>query len=91
MGYAPFSAPKLPHFRPIQATVGHDSVPMLSMIHTVAIKDGIPPGELPATPDDIDLDRIVSDPDYRRAVQELLRRWGICKRRKDGKAPRGRA
>ena len=53
---------------------------MLSMIHTVAIKDVIPPGELPATPDDIDLDRIVTDPDYRRAVQELLRRWGICRK-----------
>lgn len=51
---------------------------MLTTIHTVAIKDGIPPGELPATPDDIDLDRIVNDPDYRRAVQTLLRRWGIC-------------
>ena len=51
---------------------------MLSMIQTVAIKQRIPPGDLPVTPDDIDLDRIVDDPDYRRAVQDLLRRWGIC-------------
>ena len=73
---------KLPHFRPIQATVAGDIGAMLSMTHTVAIKERIPPDELPATPDDIDLDRIVNDPDYRRAVQELLRRWGICERRK---------
>ena len=32
-----------------------------------------PPGYLPKTPDDIDLDRFVTDPDYHRAVQELLR------------------
>jgi hypothetical protein len=51
---------------------------MLSMIQTIATKRSIPPGELPAAPEDIDLDRIVNDPDYRRAVQDLLRRWGIC-------------
>ena len=39
---------------------------------------------LPATPDDIDLDRIVTDPEYRRAVQDLLRRWGLC----DGPPPK---
>lgn len=72
----------MPQFRPIQATLADDIGTMLSMTHTVAIKEGIPPGELPATPDDIDLERIVNDPDYRRAVQELLRRWGICERRK---------
>jgi hypothetical protein len=32
-----------------------------------------PAGDLPKTPDDIDLDRVVTDPDYHRAVQELLR------------------
>lgn len=37
-----------------------------------------PRGDLPKSPDDIDLDRIVTDPEYRRAVQDLLRRWGIC-------------
>lgn len=31
--------------------------------------------DLPATPDDIDLDRIVEDPAYREAVKGLLRRW----------------
>jgi hypothetical protein len=46
-------------------------------------KNRPPPGDLPKTPDDIDLDRVVTDPDYRRAVQELLRRWGVCE-----KAPR---
>lgn len=51
---------------------------MAPMIHTLATKGDIPPDELPASPDDIDLDRIVTDPDYRRAVQDLLRRWGIC-------------
>lgn len=37
----------------------------------------LPSNDLPETPDDIDLDRIVTDPEYRRAVQDLLRRWGI--------------
>lgn len=45
-----------------------------------AHKNRPPPGELPNSPDDIDLDRIVTDPDYRRAVQELLRRWGVCEK-----------
>jgi len=35
----------------------------------------IPPDELPATPEEIDLHRVVSDPEYRAAVKELLRRW----------------
>lgn len=43
-----------------------------------AHKNRPPPGDLPNSPDDIDLDRIVTDPDYRSAVQELLRRWGVC-------------
>lgn len=43
-----------------------------------AHEDRPPPGDLPTSPDEIDLDRIVTDPDYRRAVQDLLRRWGIC-------------
>lgn len=43
-----------------------------------AQKNRPPPGDLPNSPDDIDLDRIVTDPDYRHAVQELLRRWGLC-------------
>lgn len=65
---------------------------MTSMIHAIATKRSIPPDDLPATPDDIDLDRIVTDPDYRRAVQELLRRWGICGgdgASATGKPPRG--
>jgi len=48
------------------------------MIETSALNQRIPPGELPATPHDIYLDRIVVDPEYRRAVQDPLRRWGIC-------------
>tara|TARA_R110000868_G_scaffold32394_3_gene117787 strand:- start:3386 stop:3565 length:180 start_codon:yes stop_codon:yes gene_type:complete len=50
---------------------------MLTMHPRTSLKDRIPPGDLPATPDDIDLERIVNDPAYRRAVQDLLRRWGI--------------
>lgn len=42
------------------------------------LQSHVPPGELPTKPDDIDLDRIVTDPEYRRAVQDLLRRWGVC-------------
>jgi hypothetical protein len=56
---------------------------MMSMINALAVKQSIPPGELPATPDDIDLERIVTDPEYRRAVQDLLRRWGICDNRRN--------
>lgn len=41
------------------------------------ISSRIQQDDLPATPDDIDLDRIVTDPEYRRAVQDLLRQWGI--------------
>lgn len=80
----------MPKFRPIQATVRRDSLTMLSITRSVAVKDTVPPGELPATPDDIDLDRIVNDPDYRRAVQELLRRWGICRPGKKGNPGRPR-
>jgi hypothetical protein len=47
-----------------------------------AHKNRPPPGDLPESPDDIDLDRSVADPEYRRAVQELLRRWGICGEKK---------
>ncbi len=73
----------MPHFRPIAATVRRDSNTMLTMTRTIAsniaIKPRVPPADLPATPDDIDLDRIVVDADYRRAVQDLLRRWGIIR------------
>ncbi len=51
---------------------------MATILHTVPSRERVPPGELPASPDDIDLDRVVTDPAYRRAVLELLRRWGIC-------------
>lgn len=33
--------------------------------------------DLPASPDDIDLDRVVNEPAYREAVKDLLRRWGV--------------
>lgn len=33
--------------------------------------------DLPASPDDIDLDRVVHEPAYREAVKDLLRRWGV--------------
>lgn len=36
------------------------------------------PDDLPANPDEIDLDRVVADPCYRAAVIELLRKWGLC-------------
>jgi hypothetical protein len=49
------------------------------------MNERVPPRDLPATPDEIDLDRLVADPDYRRAVKDLLRRWGI---RGDGRAGR---
>lgn len=57
---------------------------MTSLIETIATNRRLPPGDLPATPDDIDLDGIVTDPEYRRAVQDLLRRWGLC----DGPPPK---
>jgi hypothetical protein len=63
---------------------------MISMIETIAINQRIPAGELPATPDDIDLERIVTDPEYRRAVQTLLRRWGICDKRRKQRNTRNR-
>lgn len=78
-------APKMPYLGPIAATVGRNAATMISMTQTPAAKRSIPPGDLPATPDDIDLERIVSDPDYRRAVQELLRRWGIRDRKSDSR------
>lgn len=55
----------------------------ISARRMAAHKNRPPPGDLPQSPDDIDLDRIVTDPDYRRTVQELLRRWGVCDGRKD--------
>ena len=33
--------------------------------------------DLPTSPDEIDLERVVDDPEYRRAVKDLLRRWGF--------------
>lgn len=72
----------MPYSGPNPATLCGDDVPMTPIIRSFTKKPPIPPGELPATPDDIDLERIVNDPDYRRAVQELLRRWGICNNRK---------
>ena len=56
---------------------------MIPMMNTIAVKQSIPPGKLPATPDDIDLDRNVTDPEYRLAAQDLLRRWGICDNRRN--------
>ena len=57
---------------------------MLPLIQTYAMNERVPPRDLPATPEDIDLDRLVADPDYRRAVKDLLRRWGIRGDRKSG-------
>ena len=48
---------------------------MLTMSQTIAMCHVIPPEELPSSPDEIDLKRIVDDPDYRNAVKELLRQW----------------
>jgi hypothetical protein len=78
----------MPQFRPIHATLGGDCKSMTAMIHTIAIEPHIPPGDLPETPDDIDLDRIVTDPEYRRTVQDLLRRWGICDKRSNARDTR---
>lgn len=52
----------------------------MTAIHPIprTVHSRVPPDDLPARPDDIDLDRIVTDPEYRRAVQDLLRQWGIC-------------
>ena len=57
---------------------------MLTTVERVAMDHGIAPDELPATPDDIDLDRIVTDPRYRGAVKALLRTW-----RSDAAGPGG--
>ncbi|MGB0631157.1 MAG: hypothetical protein ACPGRZ_10715 [Alphaproteobacteria bacterium] len=57
---------------------------MQPSILSYATNERVPPRELPATPDDIDLDRLVADPDYRRAVKDLLRRWGIRGDQKNG-------
>lgn len=48
---------------------------MLTLLQNVAMRHAIPPEELPASPDDIDLQRVVNDPDYREAVKDLLREW----------------
>lgn len=48
---------------------------MTVLTHGIAMLHAIPPDELPASPDEIDLHRVVSDPEYRAAVKELLRRW----------------
>ena len=48
---------------------------MLTMCHDIAMHHPIAPDELPATPEEIDLERVVNDPEYRAAVKELLRRW----------------
>ena len=65
----------MPYFRPIAATPPGQPDSMLTMRHDIAMQHAIPPDELPATPDEIDLERVVHDPDYRAAVKELLRRW----------------
>lgn len=53
---------------------------MAKIFQSLSTRENIPTGELPASPDDID--RVVTDPAYRRAVQDLLRRWGVRDRRK---------
>ena len=53
---------------------------MARIFKSLSTRESIPTGELPASPDDID--RVVTDPAYRRAVQDLLRRWGVRGRRK---------
>ena len=55
---------------------------MAKIFQSLSTRENIPTGELPASPDDIDLDRVVTDPACRRAVQDLLRRWGVRDRRK---------
>jgi hypothetical protein len=49
-----------------------------------AARDKPAPADLPARPEDIDLDRVVEDAEYRRAVQTLLRRWGVCSKKPGG-------
>jgi hypothetical protein len=49
---------------------------MLTMIQSAAMRHNIPPDELPSSPDEIDLERVVDDPVYRSAVKDLLRAWG---------------
>ena len=73
------------HLRQIHAIVDCQHVTMQPTIQPYAKNERVPPRDLPATPDNIDLDRLVADPDYRRAVKDLLRRWGI---RGDGRAGR---
>ena len=53
---------------------------MATIFKSLSTRESIPTGELPASPDDIH--RVVTDPAYRRAVQDLLRRWGVRDRRK---------
>jgi len=67
----------MPYSRPIAATVDREDRTMLPLLQTYAMNERVPPRDLPATPDDIDLDRLVADPAYRSAVKDLLRRWGI--------------
>ena len=57
---------------------------MATIFQSLSTRESIPTGELPASPDDIDLDldRVVTDPAYRQAVQDLQRRWGVRDRRK---------
>lgn len=52
---------------------------MLSETDELRMRKDRQPRDLPATPDEIDIDRIVDDPEYRRAVKELLKRWGVGK------------
>ena len=52
------------------------------MFATLAPKPPVtraPRTDLPARPEEIDMDRIVDDPDYRKAVQRLLKRWGVTR------------
>lgn len=48
---------------------------MLAPIRNLVMLHAIPPEELPSNPEEIDLNRVVSDPDYRAAVKDLLHRW----------------
>lgn len=49
---------------------------MLPLIQTYTMNERVPPRDLPATPDDIYLDR--------REVKDLLPRWGIWGDRQSG-------
>lgn len=50
---------------------------MVTAIDEPRMRMDCQPRDLPATPDDIDMERIVDDPEYRHAVKELLKRWGL--------------